>query len=124
MTPVMQSKLYSVDGIHAGNCFAACLASLLNIPLWMVPPFEDMFHRDNWRSRVNEWLLEMYRMELARADGDCMDDLVDYYIASGASERGVMHSVIYRKGVMIHDPHPSGTGIGSVVWSQWLEARP
>lgn len=36
MTPVMQSKLFAKDGIHAGNCFAAALASLLDLPLWMV----------------------------------------------------------------------------------------
>ena len=28
MIPVKQSKLYAKDGIHNGNCFAACLASV------------------------------------------------------------------------------------------------
>lgn len=127
MTPVMQSKLYTKDAIHNGNCLAACLASLLDLPLWMVPPFEDMFARSDWFERVEEWLARMFTLRLIRTDGHEEGPWPEFYIASGLSPRGVRHSVIYRRGYLnaadiyraghlAHDPHPSGAGIASVEW--------
>lgn len=128
MTPVMQSKLYAADAIHSGNCFAACLASLLDLPLWMVPPFEDMFWRSDWNARVDEWLLRLFRLRRVRTEGEIVDTLpadgyvpAEYYIASGLSARGVRHSVIYRAGHLAHDPHPSGAGILADEWCWHLE---
>lgn len=122
MTPVKQSKLYAEDAIHNGNCFAACLASLLDLPLWMVPPFEDMFGRSDWRERVDVWLARMFRMRLARVEGHDPAALPEFYIGSGLSPRGVQHSVIYRAGELAHDPHHSGAGIACVEWTWHLEA--
>lgn len=118
MTPVMQSKLYAGDAIHNGNCFAACLASLLELPLWAIPPFEDMFARSDWMERVQWWLLHMFSRTLVRIDGDSQP--CKFYIASGMSARGVRHSVIYSDGQMVHDPHPSGAGIKAVEWTYHL----
>lgn len=129
MKPVKQTKLYAEDAIGAGNCFAAALASLLELPLWMVPPFEEMFHRSDWKDRLDEWLARMCRVQLVRLDGHQPEQLPEYYIASGLSPRGVRHSVIYRgidlesrrADVLCHDPHPSGGGIESVEWTWHLE---
>jgi hypothetical protein len=66
MIPVMQSKLYVVDGIHSGNCYAACLASMLDLPLWMVPPFEDMFAAHAWKQRSADWLSRMFSLQMVR----------------------------------------------------------
>jgi hypothetical protein len=112
--PVSQSKLYAPDAIHNGNCFAATLASLLEIPLWMVPPFEDMFSRSDWRDRVDKWLDRMFHLQLVRLEGHETEVLPEFYIACGLSPRGVGHSVIYRRGALAHDPHPSGAGIAGV----------
>ncbi len=116
MTPAKQSKLYVPDAIHPGNCLAACLASLLDLPLWMVPPFEDMFNRSDWRDRIDEWATRMFGLVLVRTDGHPIAELPEFYIASGLSPRGVRHSVIYSGGALVHDPHPSGAGIASVEW--------
>lgn len=121
MTPVQQSKLYAADAIGNGNCFAACLASLLDLPLWMVPPFEDMFGRSDWHARVDEWLDRIHRVRLVRTDGHETGQLHEFYIASGLSPRGVRHSVIYTSGHLVHDPHPSGAGIAAVEWCWHLE---
>lgn len=120
MIPVKQTKLYAPDGIHNGNCLAACLASLLDLPLWMVPPFEDMFGRDDWGPRRNAWLGRMFKLQLVRTEGHEIAALPEFYIASGESQRGVFHAVIYSRGSMVHDPHYSGTGIKSVQWTQHL----
>ncbi|NPT59084.1 hypothetical protein [Paraburkholderia elongata] len=114
MKPVKQTKLYSADGIHNGNCLAACIASLLDLPLWMVPPFEDMFGRGDHTSRMIEWLNHMFKLELVWEDGHPVDELPEFYIAVGRSPRGVHHAVIYSKGEMVHDPHYSNDGIAEV----------
>lgn len=121
MTPVFQSKLYVQDGIHSGNCYAACLASLLDLPLWMVPPFEDMFTSHAWKQRTQDWLDRMFKLRLSRFEGHPVVALPEFYIASGLSARDVMHSVIYRKGELCHDPHPSGAGVLTVEWCSFLE---
>jgi hypothetical protein len=121
MRPVKQDRLYSPEGISNGNCFAACLASLLDLKLWMVPPFEDMFGRDEWRNRVKEWLGKMFKMDIIYYDHHKTENMPEFYIASGKSKRGVYHSVIYSNGVLVHDPHPSNDGIDSVEWVYVLE---
>jgi hypothetical protein len=123
MTPVKQSKLYAKDGIHNGDCMAACLASLLDLPLWMVPPFEQMFGRADWRMRIDQWLDRMHCMEMVRLNGHPVELLPEYYIACGPAARGVDHSVIYRKGLMAHDPHPSDGGISIVEWTWHLRPK-
>ena len=123
MKPVKQTKLYSEDGIHNGNCFAACLASLLEMPLWMVPPFEDMFGRDDWRVRQNEWLERMFELKLVRTQGHYPDQMPQHYIACGESPRGVYHSTIYSAGAMVHDPHYSDCGIKKVEWTWHLLSK-
>lgn len=120
MIPVKQTKLYSADGIHNGNCLAACLASLLELPLWMVPPFEDMFGRGDHASRMDEWLNRMFKLEIEWQSGHPVDEMPEFYIAIGKSARGVHHAVIYSKGVMVHDPHYSDSGIASVESVKYL----
>ena len=121
MTPVDQSKLYHPQGIHNGNCYAACLASLLDLPLWMVPPFEDMFGRGDWRSRTDEWLGRIFKLQLVRTEGHEWQELPEFYIANGPSARGVHHSVIYSRGELVHDPHWMKSGIEKVQWCWSLE---
>ena len=119
MTPVKQTKLYSKDGMHNGNCFAAVLASLLDLPLWMVPPFEEGFGRSEWyETRADEWLARMFNLKMVKVEGHPVEVLPEYYVASGKSARGVHHAVVYRNGVLAHDPHYSDSGIESVdrVW--------
>ncbi len=122
MTPTKQTKLYGKDGIHNGNCFAACLATLLDLPLWMVPPFEDMFGRtDHYMERCQRWLQQMLKLQLVRVEGHPQDKLPEFYIANGLSPRGVYHSVIYSAGNLVHDPHFSDAGIDPVVnWCWYL----
>lgn len=110
MTPVFQTKLYP-DAIHSGNCFAACIASLLDLPLWMVPPWEDMFGRGDWHSRLQEWLNRFYGLKMVSRSGHDWESLPEFYMGSGLSPREIRHSVIYSKGQMVHDPHYSGAGI-------------
>ena len=122
MTPVMQDRLYSPQGLGNGNCMAACLASLLDLPLWMVPPFEEMFGRgsDQVYERIDEWLIRMFGLVLGMKGRHDPVQLPEFYIASGPSSRGVSHAVIYSRGSLIHDPHYSNEGISEVRYCQFL----
>ncbi len=68
MTPVNQATLYSADSIGNGDCLVACMASLLDLPLWMVPPFYQMFGRSDWRQRVDAWLARMFGLVMIRTE--------------------------------------------------------
>ena len=120
MKPVMQSKLYREDAPMRGNCRAACVASLLEIPLWMVPPIEDM-RGDLQEERWNAWLERMFGIEFVRTHGH-QPIPSEFYIACGPSPRGggIYHSVVYSRGALAHDPHPSGAGVVSVEWTWHL----
>jgi len=120
VTPVKQSKLYTPDAPQRGNCLTACLASLLDIPLWMVPAFEDM-RGDLYQARIEEWLSRLFGVRFVDSRDRKVDVLPEYYIANGPSPRGVHHSVIYRAGELVHDPHPIGGGIAAVEWTWHLE---
>lgn len=125
MKPVMQSKLYQADAPMRGNGHAAALASLLEIPLWMVPAFEDMDYQRK-TEREPEWLRRFFGLRLVKTRQHDVDVLPEFYIACGPSPRGtdadpIYHSVIYSRGALVHDPHPSGSGVRAVEWTWHLE---
>lgn len=122
MKPVFQSKLYLSDGPHSGNCLAACLASLFEMPLWMVPEFDQMFVRGDYGERMQEWARRIHGVKLMRSGEHEPEKMPKFYIANGLSSRSVYHSVIYSNGTLAHDPHPSGAGIIDVEWTWHAEA--
>ena len=48
MTPVMQTKFSDESLGTRGNCMAACVASLLDIPIDGIPSWEDMGDDGSW----------------------------------------------------------------------------
>lgn len=108
MTPVKQTKLHSNE--IKGNCLAAALASLLNRSLTEIPAFEEN-PQDWWPGDVLDWLTEEgYEVEVWSADLTPPG----YVMAMGMSPRGIFHSVIFKDGELIHDPHPSNAGLLNV----------
>lgn len=108
MIRVHQTKF----GEGAGNCFSACIASLLELPLEEVPFFcADV----NWRESTDRWLSPRgyFYMDVT-LKGDMRDELCrfwGYHVISGDGPRGLRHSVIGLAGRMVFDPHPSGEGL-------------
>lgn len=109
MKPVMQTKFGDPDG----NCFASCLASLLELPLESVPDFQEK----DWWGAFKRWLKKrgLAPINLYGGKGYILprDTLC---IAGGKGPRGLEHSVIWKTGghgvaKMVHDPHPSGEGL-------------
>lgn len=107
MKPVDQTMFGSLSG----NCYPACLASILEIELGDVPNF----CAQNWLARTEEWLRTEHDCTLLgfRPKGEgafyCVPAM--YHIIAGKSSRGLDHAVVGFQGKMVHDPHPSHDGL-------------
>lgn len=110
MKPVDQT-VFTVPG---GNCFSACVASLLEVPLDEVPYFMGDAPIDepyDWMTPLLEWLRPRgwWAIPLPVGNGWTPEGLC---ILSGKSPRGNFdHSVVARGLELVHDPHPSRAGI-------------
>ncbi|MCE9567417.1 MAG: hypothetical protein K8U57_35905 [Planctomycetes bacterium] len=96
------------------DCFSACLASVMELPLEAVPKFFEIAGKDEteWWKAIKAWLathgwgvinIDCNAFKLRRIDG--------YLIVAGESARGVDHSTVWHKGKLVHDPHPEQNGI-------------
>ncbi len=106
MTPQHQTLF----GGAPGNCFAACVASVLDVDLADVPNFVDDPTR-HYMLRAAEWCrpLGWLPVHIAAAHVTGVFDAIA--IAGGMGPRGLRHSVVWRDDVMLFDPHPSGDGL-------------
>jgi RNase P/RNase MRP subunit p29 len=94
--------------VPEGDCFNACVASLLELPLAEVPHFCS---HDDWWSYFNGWLEArgLYAINFQLTNNWRPEGL---YILNGRSPRGTYnHSVVALRDRVVHDPHPSRAGI-------------
>jgi len=117
MIPIKQTKISTHDGSVTGNCFAACVASLLEIPFDEVPQFEL---DKNWFPPFRQFLLKNGYEYMGHGKPEDLNEyegLDGYVIVHGDSPRLYVktgHAVIYRHGILVHDPHPSNDGVLNV----------
>ena len=120
MTPVDQTRF----GVGQGNCYPACLASLLNLRLDQVP---DVMAADDWWEQLCGWAREL-GWNLLSLDWPGASYFLPergYAIAGGLCERGGRHSCVYRDGRLAWDPHPSRAGLLSVdTWTLLVPLDP
>ncbi len=106
MIPVDQTTF----GVPDGNCFSACVASLLEMPIDQVPHFMSA---DSWLDALAEWLLPLGLYPVFFRVATCSEDQwrpQGFYILGGESARGP-HAVVARGHKVVHDPHPSRVGL-------------
>jgi len=109
MIPINQTKLHNPPE-ESGNCLAACIASIFEVPIDIIPEFEG----ENWYLEMMKFV-EILGFEMLRWDEEVV--LKGYYIVNGKSPRGSFdHVVIFKNGKMVHDPHPSKKGIENIKW--------
>jgi len=112
-----------------GNCYAACLASILELPLEEVPNFVTI--GEDMDSAIDEWLAPrgLMRVELVLSDQEAVNKTLfrlrpggsGFCILSGKSPRKRAdgrdkgHGVVAKCGgwglPIAHDPHPSRDGL-------------
>lgn len=119
MIPVEQTVFHDPPESH-GNCFRACVASIMEVRIDYVPPFEKiMFEADDedWFVRFREWLHSegwglWYWLEVGRSlPIENRGELL--VLTTGPSPRfqDTGHCILTRNRQLVHDPHPSGAGI-------------
>lgn len=112
MIPVYQT----IFGAPDGNCFQACIASVLELPLDDVPHF-CKGDNPHWMRDTLDFLrpVGLSLLTVHLPEGLDAEDLPDAWcVLSGPGPRGHRHSVVGRGGMMVHDPHPDGTGLLAV----------
>ena len=119
MKPVIQQKLHDPSKDIVGDCFRACVASMLELDLERVPEFEEDMRDDDsvqWFYHLIYWCYYVHFTKVEYFKAESSGHVVRpgaYYIVGGTSPRfhGENHAVIYKDGELVHDPHPEGTGI-------------
>lgn len=104
MKPVYQTR----TGME-GNCFAASIASLFELPLEDVPDWRDT---PGWYADFHNWILKRYNLYPMILDAPTVKPpWGPYYLVWGKSPRGLEHTCVGRNDQIVHDPHPDGDGI-------------
>ncbi len=132
MKPVDQTILHDEMAFRSGDCYRACVASILEIPVEEVPHFAELY-QDNMYNEAEKWFASrgVYSIRLFIKDFSqnriFLWGMGAHAIVSGLSPRGknVHHSIVgHADGynvTMVHDPHPDRTGIvGGDRWIQIL----
>lgn len=107
------------DGHNAagvpGDCWRACIASLLELPTKVVPHFL-LYGEELWWHETLEFVRGRTGLTLYYHEDPVFPFDTEYLIGSGPSPRGDFHhAVILRAdGTMAHDPHPLRSGLKSV----------
>jgi hypothetical protein len=114
MRPIDQTIF--VGDTQPGNCFAACIASIFEIPIESIPAWEtDAQWPDHW-IQVSDYLAEafgvgMLKIDFASGTGGLVHDDDCFCILTGEGPRGVDHAVVGLGPNIVHDPHPSRDGL-------------
>jgi hypothetical protein len=109
MKKVMQTR-FSFETTK-GNCLAAVVASIMEKDnAEDVIQIQEYYDNELWGMMLLEWL-DDNGYDYYTINGHLYDDT--YYFVSGLSprNRNITHICIYQNGIMVHDPHPDGTGI-------------
>lgn len=122
MKPINQSILHDPEHGKNGDCWRACIASVLELPIEDVPHFGDM---DDRKGRMVELqLLAKYGFTIYSIYGDggmanhpeILPEDHEYYFAIGPSPRdkNISHQVVCHNGKIVHDPHPDKTNLSGI----------
>ena len=121
MKPVLQSRFGGPDkpGAEQGNCYAAALASILELPLEKLDiPIDDAWSDAEWdkafTKHVESLGLGLTLVNMPASTALWLHGI--YYLATGQSYHGDWaHCVVYRNGKLVHDPNPTGKGLDGPV---------
>jgi hypothetical protein len=94
-------------GRPQGNCYAACLASILEVPLdWIPEGTRNHEHANPFLAPLGLRLVQLPKNDM-RIGPRVL------HILTGPSPRGneTLHATVGRGGQIIHDPHPSRAGL-------------
>lgn len=111
MKPYVQTILHDPANGKIGNCFATCIRSLLALDdPGSVPNFVE---EEDWLKGLQDWLapLGLAYLEINMPQDNYQWEHMGFHVISGASPRGLNHSVVGYRGKVTWDPHPNGGGL-------------
>lgn len=119
MMRVLQTKF----GEAEGNCFPACVASVLELPLETIPNFieQEKETGNHWFWLCNQWLeqlnLALVHLEIpdAKTLYNAKKWALGYHLAGVTSPRNLKHSVVIKNGKVVHDPHPDQDSLNAKI---------
>jgi hypothetical protein len=136
MIPVKQTIIHNPPEVN-GNCFAAVIASILEMPIEDVLPVQDRFDQQDWHIELFYWLKERgwlwryapeFKMMFTEGKipaGTTHETFKDKpYFVTGKTNRfegKVDHVCIYMNGQLIHDPHPDNAGLTTFEYFDIIE---
>lgn len=118
MIPIKQTKIWP----ESGNCFSACVASLLHLPIDDVPVFEnDPGQEGSWVDKWQEWLRPRNLNFVCLKAGYNYTRGYAIVSKSGAGHDGEPHAFIVRDGQPVFDPHPRVQDAKDMLsdWDYW-----
>lgn len=104
MKPVYQTEF----GKFKGNCLAACLASIFEVPIDSIPSFGLT---DSWYAKFENYMIKNFGLQPVDLKIVKSNNWKPrgYHLISGKSPRGnYNHSIVGLGGKPIHDPFPNG----------------
>lgn len=126
MRPQHQTKFGAEEG-NWGNCFATCVAIILDLHVDDIPNF-CTGDENTWFRRFQGWLNDrgMAAITWNTVGAPVPKDVP--FIASGPGPRGVQHSIVMFEGsdgvTVTFDPHPSGDGLLKIEEREYLVRFP
>lgn len=125
MKPIKQTRLHKglTPVSDRGNCFPACIASILEMECEDVIQIQELYDNDMWCETLQHWLNKRgYRWRALTGDDNILDK---HILVTGKSPRhpDCTHVVIYLNGKMVHDPHPDNAGILDEQYFEIIEAK-
>ena len=104
-------------GGQEGNCWSACIASILELDIGALPNFMT---RDDWLEATRNWLSRRGFTGIMFQKPNVYHPEC-YHIVSGKSPRGnFLHAVVGYKNKLVHDPHPDRTFIAGKIEDTFL----
>lgn len=116
MIPVQQS----IPG-RFGDCFEACIASLLETELGKVPNFGS---GADWFERLRAWLQAEWQMDAFFIDAKAWSGVPDGYAIGTVKTPEGFHAVVSFGGVVVHDPAPRPLYLARKPIIGWTFLRP
>ena len=110
MKPVYQL----IDRPPLGDCFRACVASILEVPVAALPNFADS---DDWGKRWNVWGRDHNLQLLTWPHNPDWGWLPSGYCIAGVKLPGVtwQHAIVAHDGKLVWNPHPGyGERMGAI----------
>lgn len=126
MIPVLQEYTEDSERNRAGDCFRACIASILEQSLDVVPHFFEGVRQGSGMTpameiRIQKWFSEkglalLFIPILGRSPHQAMGVFGGryprlYYVLVGQTRKGVHHAVVCRGTEVAHDPSRPSMGL-------------